>query len=53
MGLLFVKVRGSCRLVVYLKEVRLELTIFIMVFGTYSYFHQGGGWNQNDRFDQV
>jgi hypothetical protein len=27
--------------------------IFVILFGCYAYFHQGGGWNQNSRFDQV
>jgi hypothetical protein len=27
--------------------------IFVILFASYAYFHQGGGWNQNSRFDQV
>ncbi len=27
--------------------------IFLTLFTAYAYFHQGGGWNQNSRFDQV
>src|SRR5207245_10703040 len=27
--------------------------IFVTLFAAYSYFHQGGGWNQNSRFDQT
>lgn len=37
----------------FLKKARLQLLIFFVLFFTYSYFHQGGGWNQNSRFDQV
>lgn len=37
----------------FLKEFRIELAIFVVLFFAYSYFHQGGGWNQNSRFDQV
>lgn len=25
--------------------------IFAILFAAYAYFHQGGGWNQNSRFD--
>jgi hypothetical protein len=31
----------------------IACAIFVMLFASYSYFHQGGGWNQNSRFDQV
>ena len=27
--------------------------LFLTLFGAYAYFHQGGGWNQNSRFNQV
>lgn len=27
--------------------------IFLILFITYSYFHQGGGWSQNSRFAQI
>ena len=27
--------------------------IFVTLMVAYGYFHQGGGWNQNIRFDQV
>ena len=27
--------------------------LFAILFVTYAYFFQGGGWNQNSRFDQV
>lgn len=27
--------------------------LFLTLFTAYAYFHQGGGWNQNSRFDQV
>lgn len=35
------------------KSIRLELAIFLILFITYSYFHQGGGWANNSRFAQV
>jgi hypothetical protein len=31
----------------------LGLGVFAVLFVTYAYFHQGGGWNQNGRFAQV
>ena len=31
----------------------LHLRLFLVLFVTYAFFHQGGGWNQNSRFDQV
>lgn len=31
----------------------LELGLFAVLFITYAYFFQGGGWNQNGRFAQV
>jgi len=31
----------------------LELGLFAVLFVTYAYFFQGGGWNQNGRFAQV
>ncbi len=31
----------------------MELVILLTLFFSYGYFHQGGGWNQNARFDQV
>ncbi len=40
-------------MIISLRKGRLELVIFFMLFITYSYFHQGGGWNQNGRFAQV
>jgi len=30
---------------------RPSLPLFALVFGTYAYFYQAGGWNQNSRFD--
>jgi len=30
---------------------RVSLPLFALVFGTYAYFYQAGGWNQNSRFD--
>ena len=30
-----------------------ERALFAAVFAACAYFHQGGGWNQNARFDQV
>lgn len=32
---------------------RIGLIVFVTLFITYVWFHQGGGWNQNCRFDQV
>lgn len=32
---------------------RIALVIFLILFLIYGYFHQGGGWNQNSRFNQV
>jgi len=37
----------------WLQEFRREWVIFFFLFFTYGYFHQGGGWNQNSRFDQI
>lgn len=31
----------------------IEIGVCMILFVTYAYFHQGGGWNQNIRFDQV
>ncbi len=45
--------RELIRRMEFLKKVRIELAIFFVLFFTYSYFHQGGGWNQNSRFDQI
>jgi hypothetical protein len=30
---------------------RVSFPLFALVFGTYAYFYQAGGWNQNSRFD--
>jgi hypothetical protein len=32
---------------------RIAWWLFFTLFLSYSYFHQGGGWSQNSRFDQV
>jgi len=32
---------------------RVDVVILLTLFLCYGYFHQGGGWNQNARFDQV
>jgi hypothetical protein len=32
---------------------RLQLLLFALSFITFSWFHQGGGWNQNARFAEV
>src|SRR5258705_9840378 len=32
---------------------RRALLIFAVAFISYAYFYQGGGWNQNSRFDLV
>lgn len=31
----------------------VEVVLFATLFVCYGYFHQGGGWNQNSRFDQI
>jgi hypothetical protein len=31
----------------------IEVALFLTLFLAYAYFDQGGGWNQNARFDQV
>ena len=35
------------------RDGRVQIGLFVVLFVTYAYFHQGGGWNQNIRFDQV
>ena len=35
------------------RETRLRRILFVGAFITYAWFFQGGGWNQNVRFDQV
>jgi hypothetical protein len=37
----------------FLRKIRIEMMIFLILFITYSYFNQGGGWAQNSRFAQV
>jgi hypothetical protein len=32
---------------------RIDWIVFVLLLGSYAYFFQGGGWNQNSRFDQV
>ena len=32
---------------------RPETALFVLALGTYAYFFQGGGWNQNSRFNLV
>jgi hypothetical protein len=32
---------------------RPEAALFAMALGAYAYFFQGGGWNQNARFNLV
>ncbi|MFO0677988.1 MAG: hypothetical protein U0169_15740 [Polyangiaceae bacterium] len=32
---------------------RPTLALFVLLAGTYAYFYQAGGWNQNSRFDLV
>jgi len=34
-------------------ERRIQWILFVVCFITFSYFHQGGGWNQNVRFAMV
>lgn len=35
------------------RQRRVELALLATLLGTYAYFHQGGGWNQNARLAQV
>ena len=30
-----------------------RVTLFVLLFASYAYFYQAGGWNQNSRFDLV
>jgi hypothetical protein len=32
---------------------RLRVTAFLLLFASYAYFYQAGGWNQNSRFNLV
>lgn len=34
-------------------DKRSYLILFLALFAAYAWFHQGGGWNQNVRFDQT
>lgn len=34
-------------------DKRLSLSIFFLLFFSYAYFYQAGGWNENTRFDLV
>jgi len=36
-----------------MSTVRAERSIALTLFVAYAWFYQGGGWNQNSRFDQV
>jgi hypothetical protein len=36
-----------------LRQRRIGVAIFAILFASYGYFHQGGGWNQNSRYNQV
>ncbi|HEX9730782.1 MAG TPA: hypothetical protein VGG06_02220 [Thermoanaerobaculia bacterium] len=36
-----------------MKRSAVPWVLFFTLFTAYAYFHQGGGWNQNSRFDQV
>jgi hypothetical protein len=42
----------SARGIVRLPD-RTEWILFLTLFVSYAWFHQGGGWQQNSRFDQV
>lgn len=35
------------------RPARPALLVGALLFAVYAWFHQGGGWNQNARFDQV
>lgn len=37
----------------YQRHRRIEVTLFATLALAFAYFHPGGGWNQNARFDQV
>jgi len=37
----------------YSAQRKIEAALFLTLFIAYGYFNQGGGWNQNARFDQV
>ncbi|MCX6978911.1 MAG: hypothetical protein NTX04_13490 [Verrucomicrobia bacterium] len=32
---------------------RFEILLFLTIFFSFAYFHQGGGWNQNARFAEI
>jgi MFS family permease len=32
---------------------RTRAALFVLLFGSFAYFYQAGGWNQNSRFDLV
>ena len=32
---------------------RLRVALFLVLFASYAYFYQAGGWNQNSRFNLV
>src|SRR5262249_25345534 len=32
---------------------RLRVTLFLLLFASYAYFYQAGGWNQHSRFNLV
>lgn len=36
-----------------MKRAAVPWVLFLTLFAAYAYFHQGGGWNPNSRFDQV
>jgi hypothetical protein len=35
------------------QDTRLAWGVFALLFVSYAYFYQGGGWNENSRFDLV
>src|SRR5262249_57978419 len=35
------------------RVTRVRVTLFLLLFASYAYFYQAGGWNQNSRFNLV
>lgn len=45
--------RLSNEVVVTPKKDGLSVAVFALLLASYAYFYQGGGWNENSRFDLV
>src|SRR5262249_28833652 len=41
------------RRTVVARVTRVRVTLFLLLFASYAYFYQAGGWNQNSRFNLV